>query len=200
MIDAVLVNLRARLTGLPVQREHLGLACLAAYLRADGYEVDIIDGAFLDLDEDGLLGRVADLDPRVVGFSPFLDNMGDVLHAVEALREQGLTAHITLGGHHATFICREILRDSHGTDSIVLGEGEEALAELVSCLASARPWQGIANVAHRSGTGEVTVNPCRPLIADLDALPSAWRGPGPHSARAGRRAHPSAALPARQRG
>ena len=83
-----------------------------------------------------------------------------------ALREEGFAGHISLGGHHAAFNAEEILADWPAVDSIVLGEGEEPLADLTRDVLAGRDWRGIPSLAFRV-PGGVTRNPCRPLIDDL---------------------------------
>jgi radical SAM superfamily enzyme YgiQ (UPF0313 family) len=55
-------------------------------------------------------------------------------------------------------------------DAVVIGEGEETVLELLAAVAAHRPLHGIKGIAYREGN-TVTVNPRRPLIQDINALP-----------------------------
>jgi radical SAM superfamily enzyme YgiQ (UPF0313 family) len=57
-----------------------------------------------------------------------------------------------------------------GADYAVCGEGEEAMAELVTALATGTDARNIANVWYK-GADRPIGNPLRPLIANLDSLP-----------------------------
>jgi radical SAM superfamily enzyme YgiQ (UPF0313 family) len=72
------------------------------------------------------------------------------------------------GGPHPTFF-PEMIEES-GVDAICVGEGEGALLELVENLATGRSISKIENLWVKTN-GEITRNPVRPLIQDLDKLP-----------------------------
>lgn len=176
MTDVVLVNLRAPFGGPPVQREHLGLAYLASYLLDRGHSVDLIDFEWSTERRSALVARILSQRPRIVGFSPFVTNIIQVLDCIDELAASGNESHITLGGHHATFHCREILSHHPSVDSIVAGEGELAFAELAEIVRSGRSLHDTLNIACRVGN-RLRRNPCRPLIRNLDRLPFPHRGP-----------------------
>lgn len=171
MRPVVLVNCRPRSRADEIQREHLGLAYLSSFLLQTEHDVRLLDGSCLGLSERELANAIAASDPAVVGFSLFLNNTRSVLEVVRILRQIGSTAHITLGGHHATFNHRELLIDHPEVDSVIMGEGEESLAELAERLKAGSTWSDVRNLAYRCGVGHVIANPLRPLIAPLDRLP-----------------------------
>ncbi len=57
-----------------------------------------------------------------------------------------------------------------GANAVVRGEGEGALAELADRLAKGVAWSDVKNLAFLK-QGSLVVNPMRPAIRDLDALP-----------------------------
>jgi radical SAM superfamily enzyme YgiQ (UPF0313 family) len=160
------------------------LSYLSAFLIRAGFSVQLIDNTFLGGDDAMLLAEIRKAQPALAGFSLFLTNAAAVLRLIAALGSTGWGGHVTLGGHHATFNYRAILRDNPGVASIVLGEGEEALAELVGRLRTGRPWQDVANLAYHDPWRGVVANACRPLVSDLDALPHPYRQPYAHAIRA----------------
>jgi len=150
--------------------ENLSTRYLAAALRQRGYLVEL--AAFSTANDLGAVVRQAQSSrPRLIGLSiifqyralEFLD-LADELHRV--LHQ----AHITTGGHFPTFAAADLLRYCTVLDSVVRGEGEFTLLELVQQLDSPETWPTILGLSFRRD-GQVVENPPRPLIADLDSLP-----------------------------
>jgi len=143
----------------------------AGRIRRD-HDVRVLDGGFYTID--GLLQTIASLKPDVVGFycSTVLWNVSR--EQIAACRRLLPFAHITVGGPLPTVIKQEYLEHSPECDSVVVGEGEETLAELLDRLAEGESLEGVAGTVYRRN-GEIIENPARPFIQDLDSLPSpAW--------------------------
>jgi anaerobic magnesium-protoporphyrin IX monomethyl ester cyclase len=154
----------------------LGLLYLSAYLKREGFSVEIFDSTF---------AAPADLAARfaagsgngrggVVGVYTNLITRGAVLAAIAAAKAHGWT--VILGGPESANYPAEYL--AHGADVVVLGEGEATMAELLPALAARGPHRlhGIAGAVFRDEAGEMVTNPERPQLADLDALPWPDRG------------------------
>ena len=76
---------------------NLGLGYLAATLRAEGYDVRVLD---IELPEVELVEAVLDADPMLVGFSLiFQFYIRRYAALMAALRDAGVEAHFTMGGH-----------------------------------------------------------------------------------------------------
>ena len=156
-----------------VCRTPTNLALLAAYVRKHGHEPKIVD---LDI-EGGTLEQIAHLvlvnDPQVIGFTcltPRFPITMEIIAECKRLKPEVVTV---VGGSHVTGLPEYALKEAV-LDFAVLGEGEVAFLELINNLASGQPVEKIANLIYRS-TGLVKINPVRPAIADLDALPfPAW--------------------------
>ncbi|MDP1807969.1 MAG: radical SAM protein [Actinomycetota bacterium] len=173
MVDVLLVNPpseSSRFTSTP--EEHLGLAYMTSALRQDGFSVEIIDAPAARLDYADLTKELSRRHFQLLGVSNlFQSNLASLLTWLETLKAGGLKAHITLGGHPATFTYREILTEFDAVDSCVRGEGEITIVELARALLTGADWRAVDGIAWRDGD-EVIVNPGRPLIEDLNAL--AW--------------------------
>lgn len=169
-MDIVLVNCRSLSSDYRKPVEHLGLGYLAATLEHSGYKVDVIDASFHRLDMKTVCNRVLYQKPELVGFTLYYSNVAETLKIIKSMRNSGFRGHITLGGHHATFNAADILNDFPQVDSVVMGEGEEALSNLADCLSSKRGWHSIPNIAFQ-WHGHTITNRCRPLISRLDCLP-----------------------------
>ncbi|MBN1336890.1 MAG: B12-binding domain-containing radical SAM protein [Deltaproteobacteria bacterium] len=113
-----------------------------------------------------VLEKVADCD--LVGVS-FLSSMFDsAVQVTRAVQRRFPGKPIVWGGFHPTAMPLEAL---DFVDMVCVGEGEDALLELVSCLEDGKdPWH-IRNFWFRRPDGRVVGNPLRPLIQDLDTLP-----------------------------
>ena len=91
------------------------------------------------------------------------------LKTASAAKEACPDAKIVMGGPHATFQDKEILRQEKVVDIIVRGEGEETLLELAK-QPELENIGDIKGITYRSG-GEIVQTPTRPFIQNLDALP-----------------------------
>ena len=117
--------------------------------------------------------RISEVQPDIIGvtggttcFSP------EALQSILLAKRLSPRSMIVAGGSHFTLVAKSILREVPEIDYILLGEGEESMVELVS-LASEGDWEGVKGIRGLafSEDGEVVVNPIRPFIPELDALP-----------------------------
>ncbi|MGD9781048.1 MAG: radical SAM protein [Kiritimatiellia bacterium] len=72
------------------------------------------------------------------------------------------------GGIHATVSPEDCLAHA---DWVCRGEGELAMVELARDLERGGHGRAVANLGWRNAAGETVLNPLRPLLQDLDALP-----------------------------
>ena len=178
--------------GLPAIQPPIGLAYIAASLRARGHEVLAVDG----LGE--AIGRVTDLhdgffvhgllpeeiaeridpDSDVVGVSTMFSSLWPISReVVNAIHRRLPNAALVCGGEHVTHCTELVLRDTPARHA-VLGEGEETVCELVAHLAGepgAPSLDRIDGLAYRDDTGRVVINPRRRRRRTLDEIPwPAW--------------------------
>lgn len=152
------------------EMENLGTRYLAAVLVQHSYSAEIVAFSMAS-DIDGIVQRVQVVRPRLVGLSmTFQYRAREFLALAAKVRSVLPGVHITAGGHFATCAATDLLHDYPALDSVVRGEGEYTLLELVQKLDNPEAWSEIAGLAYRHA-GEVVENPPRPLIADLDSLP-----------------------------
>jgi len=148
----------------------LGLASLAGALRSSGkHEVFIIDASAKGLDADATAKMLEDLDADVVGVtmnaSPY-HKFGNKL--AEAIKRRMRGTVLVAGGHHATFLYPQILRE--GFDFAVLGEGEETFTELINALECDGEVQDVKGIAYLEDGKIVRTEP-RGYLKNLDDLP-----------------------------
>ena len=163
----------------------LGLRYLHEHLLAHGHDSRLLFLNRYDDENAAALERlrafIAEFNPGMVGVSL---TAYDYPHARPfSVRCKQWFPEIPLvwGGIHPTTEPEDSLNYA---DLIVRGEGEGALLDLVTAMEAGTSPDNIDNLGFRRG-GETRLNPVRPLIQDLDALPmltqvpaAAWIHPG----------------------
>ncbi|GEM_PF-476405 len=154
--------------------ENLGIGYLASVLNSAGYNVRIY--CHNDFNDE-ILEVLREEDPVIVGFSVVYQYYIDTfINLVKFLREQGIAAHFTAGGHYPSLKYRELFSFTNALDSIVRFEGEYTLLELADCISSGRDWRHIKGIAFKCGD-EIITNPLRTFEKDLDKFPFPVRPP-----------------------
>lgn len=146
----------------------LGPAFLGAFLRRHGHEVAMVRVPF-DMSFDDVAALVRDAAPGLIGLSLTTRQWLRGRDVARELRAR-LDVPLVAGGLHPTFSAADVL-SRPGFDYVCVGEGEEAMLELVEALerdgrvdASSRP---IANIQVRGGPAHTPRKPFEPI----DALP-----------------------------
>lgn len=152
----------------------LGILSLASVCEAAGHRVALADAVAEGLGKEEVIARVAAFSPDVLGLSATTPVMAGAGSLALAIRRRFPGLFIVLGGPHATALPDETLSAFPAFDAVVMGEGEAAFLDLVSALASKRPFSGVPGLAIRVG-GAISRTVSRPAISDLDSLPfPAW--------------------------
>lgn len=151
-------------------REYLGLEYLAAFLRHHEYEVALLNCNSGTTAQEAVEAAIT-MNPRVVGIGiPAQPSLLGALRLIKNLHTAGYDGHITLGGHAPTFGFHDILRTMPEINTVVRGEGELTLLELMQTIESGGAFSDVKGISFRDGD-EIVINPSRPLIKDIDALP-----------------------------
>ena len=146
----------------------IGLLSIASYLEANGVEVLVHDclGPGAPGGIDANVARILRLEPGLVGFSTTTSGFLDAYQMARKLREARPTLENVFGGIHVSGVGAQLMERFPEIDHLVLGEGEVTLLEL----ARGQSPRAIEGLVWRDGE-EVTVNPLRGLVRDLDSLP-----------------------------
>jgi radical SAM superfamily enzyme YgiQ (UPF0313 family) len=116
--------------------------------------------------------------PDVIGFSTYIWNLTETLEICEILKIVKPEIKIILGGPEVSFGGEKILKDNPFIDFIVYGEGEETFKELMEALISNNgKYNNINGLIHIADDKVVTNSP-RPLIKDLNTIPSPYKNMG----------------------
>mgnify|MGYP001603459607 CR=1 FL=1 len=118
----------------PELEENLALRYLHASLVRAGHDSRIFD--FNARSQTVPIARqILEYGPELVGLSMvFTGRAREFVALAESLRQEGYAGHITAGGHFASFHADHMLTDVPALDSVVHGEGEGGLVDLVDNL------------------------------------------------------------------
>ncbi len=153
----------------------LGLACLAAKLRAEGLaEVAIVDAKFERLSYADIAERVRHFEPDVVGLTAFTNEIKPAAQVAQAVKSLSSRIFTVAGGVHASTLPRETLAEFAAFDCVVMGEGEITFAELIAALASRAALAAIPGLCFRDGD-RITRTAERGRSEPFDSFPlPAW--------------------------
>jgi radical SAM superfamily enzyme YgiQ (UPF0313 family) len=157
----------------------LGTIQLASLLRQKGHDVQVFDPG-LSTGPEALAPVLAAQRPDVLIIQDDSFNYLTKM-CLSVMREAAL--HMIGQGTAAG--CRVLVNSSDATDhpqaylqagatAVILGESEEAMAEVLAHWDAEQPWQHLANVAYLE-SGQLIARPKRPVLRALDELPPpAW--------------------------
>ncbi len=164
----------------------LGVLYIGALLRREGFDVSVLDADINGLTIGETVERIVATEPDVVGISLMTPQLLSALALCAALEHARPGIAIVLGGAHIDATKDDIFSMASTMDFAIHGEGELAMLECCQKLRDhgIRRDHGFANlvellrdvpnvITRDPVSGEVTVQPARPFLADLDSLPSA---------------------------
>jgi len=151
----------------------LGLAYLGAVLENEGHEVKVYNhfGDSWKLVFNQIKRTIIQEKPDVVGISSMTMNRTSAFKLSRLTKQIDPSIKVILGGVHPTTMYQQIL-ENFPVDFIVLGEGEETIAELAKKLNSKnkKAFYSIKGIAFKDGEKIVNTGN-RPSIMNLDKLP-----------------------------
>ena len=156
----------------------LGLAYIGAVVRNAGHEVRGFDlsvsknslaNYYLKSDQEFLL-ELSDYDPDFIGITCTTTNRVNITFWTEVLKKQLPRARILVGGPHPFFLPESYLRSNPAVDVLVLGEGEETIADYLEAVSEERDLRTVKGIAFREGNGSLIVNQLREAIGNLDLI------------------------------
>ncbi len=148
----------------------LGLASMAAYLEQRGIGADIVD-CYARPDSDRVIrDLLLDRKPALIGLSCTTSSFHDAIR-IALLAKQALPGiRSVFGGPHVSALREQLFADYPAMDFAVVGEGEEALAELAET--DGQDPSGIKGIIHRDpGDGTPRFTGYRDRGVELDSLP-----------------------------
>jgi len=156
-----------------------GVRSLSAFLRRQGFRTRIVflpgsigllteGGGFAYHYESSTMDDIVELcrDSALVGVS-FMSSYFDRAVQLTAGLKGTIGSTVIWGGIHPSCKPEEALEHA---DMVCVGEGEEALAELLAKLRAGEDGRRVPGIWCRDGA-QIVKSPLRPLIRDLDSLP-----------------------------
>lgn len=158
--------------------ENLALRSIGSSLEHAHHQVFFLD--FHELDQaDEVARAVVRVGANVVGLSMvFTARSLEFTELARAIRERRFAGHMTAGGHFASLHAEQLLKDNPALDSVIHGDGEEPMVELVEHLD--RP-EDVCGLTFRDESGRVISTDPRPNLDDLDQRPWPVRPPRFHA-------------------
>ena len=152
------------------------LPYLAAALRAEGHEVEILDLLLARTTPDKIERRMSRFRPQLVGITSVTLNHHIANGIAEVVRKCDETVAIAMGGPHVSFEIEGSFRDLPALDYIGIGEGEHTIVELARALEGRMDLRDVRGLAARDrATDKILRTAPRPLEDDLDTLPTPAR-------------------------
>ncbi|MDP3027340.1 MAG: radical SAM protein [Nanoarchaeota archaeon] len=149
-----------------------GIRTISSVLKKAGHEVILV---FMALSEDyskfytkheleslSKFCKNSDL----IGISSFVSTAPRAIQIIKYLKKR-LAIPIVWGGIHATISPEDCIKDCN---LVCVGEGEEAILDLVNAIMKKKKIDKIKNLWIKQGE-KIIKNPVRPLIDDLDSIP-----------------------------
>ncbi|MFC1511028.1 B12-binding domain-containing radical SAM protein [Candidatus Margulisiibacteriota bacterium] len=170
----------------PASSLPVGLLYIAAVLEEHKYDVEIYD-AQINIDQpiisdskDNMhMGdsweiveeEIRKRSPELVGISGnFTAQMENVIRTAEIIKKVNNNIITIVGGNHPTVRPDDFFLKTKAVDLVCLGEAEYTMLAIADALGNRRDFKAISGTAVWDG-GSVKINPRRPYIQDLDALP-----------------------------
>ena len=140
----------------------LGLISIGTVLEKAGFDVELLDGQHLNLDE-----ILKQLDADIIGINFTIFSTKSFNKIIRHAKKIG--AFVVVGGHAATPLYKQLLRKNRNVDIVVRYDGEEAFLKLVKQIQRGKlNLKNIPNIAYRKGN-EVSENDVE--LIDLKKLP-----------------------------
>jgi radical SAM superfamily enzyme YgiQ (UPF0313 family) len=163
--------------------ENLAIEFLSSFLKSRGHNVEVVfDPRVFSTEilhikkladffetKNEIVKQILEKKPDLICFSVFTLNYQRALAIAREIRKYNKVCPIVFGGIHVISV-PEIVIQEDCVDIICVGEGEEAIAELLDNVNDEEKKYEIKNLWLKKN-GKIIKNTCRPLIDDLDSLP-----------------------------
>ncbi|MCW4008039.1 MAG: B12-binding domain-containing radical SAM protein [Candidatus Bathyarchaeota archaeon] len=154
----------------PMKLPPLGLSYVAAALEKAGFKVEMLDNYLLRKPINEVKEIVKHANPEIVGMTCSSASYPRCVETAKAIKEALPSCKIVVGGWHPSYVPESMLQHPE-IDYVVMGEGEQAMVELATCLTKGdeAAAKQVAGVAYRHG-GKI-VQTVQKFIKNLDELP-----------------------------
>lgn len=169
--EVILLRPPSQVLSAPDCGEAMGLGYLAAELRKKGVRTLMIDARLMGLDVMQTVELLQMYSAPMLGVNLNFQYLAEsTIQLIHALRLRKYASHITVGGLYASVAYENLMKQAPGIDTIVRFEGERTYLELLEKMEQPQEWKTINGLVFRNQVGDVTINPLRTLIANLDEI------------------------------
>jgi anaerobic magnesium-protoporphyrin IX monomethyl ester cyclase len=147
------------------------LAYACGVLEKEGFQVELVDAPATGRDLSYILDLVKEFLPRIVVMdtsTPSIHNDAQVMQAIKGAVPGAFSLFV---GPHVSALPENSLRNYPEVDAVARGEYDYTARDLARCLAAGADLQDVLGLSYRCQDGEISHNPARPWIKDLDAIP-----------------------------
>jgi radical SAM superfamily enzyme YgiQ (UPF0313 family) len=150
----------------------LGLYYVAAVLKDNQYDVEILNWHDINATPPKIREVLEDKKPDLIGFSILNANRWGGIEIARTARQINPRVKIVFGGIGATFLWKHFLTHFQEVDFVVIGEGEHTFLKLIRCLEtdSLQAIEKINGLAYRKNGKPERTRQAQP-IGRLDDLP-----------------------------
>ena len=152
----------------------LGVTYVAAAFEAAGAEVKIFDYIVSAYSREKLEKQLESFRPDAVGATSVTMTFYEAQQILRDVKDYNPDIITMMGGPHVSFTAMDTLKQYPEIDLIVIGEGEDTIAELTPVLKQKGKWRDVRGIAYRSGD-EIIITGKRDFIMDIDRIPSPAR-------------------------
>ncbi|HLG25024.1 MAG TPA: radical SAM protein [Candidatus Nanoarchaeia archaeon] len=152
----------------------LSLGVLLAYVRKQGFEIELWDYNVEDFTEESFAERLKSSKPDIIGLAAMTASIKTAHQLATYVKKYSPDTLTVAGGPHVDALPMESMNEFKNFDIIVYGEAEDTFIELCQRIDKKEPLAGCKGILHRED-GKIIMEAPRPLIQDLDKLPYAAR-------------------------
>jgi len=152
--------------------ENLGIGYIAAYLRNNGIEVDILDANMANIKSEEVINNLTLENYFLIGISCSFEKLLDeAVIIAKSIKKVDPSIHINIGGHYPTFQHQAILTSYSCFDSVARCDGEVIAYNLVKAIQNNISLEKVEGLTFRNIQNDIIVNPKQELLENLDELP-----------------------------
>ena len=156
----------------PPSSPPIGPAMVAASLRQEGFEVDLVDADADNLSMDETVERIFEFKPEAVGLScNYITKHNPTLELARRIKARS-DVFVFVGGNHAAAYSEGLLEANGPIDVVLTGEGEPEAPALLRAMSETGSPVGAPGASIFTG-GKATLLAKRGHVDELDALPRA---------------------------
>jgi anaerobic magnesium-protoporphyrin IX monomethyl ester cyclase len=147
------------------------LATAAGVAIKDGHDVDLVDSPAAGYSVQDVIDRVAAKNVEALICDTSTPSILNDVSVMESLLAANPSLHVLLVGRHVSALPRETLEMSSMLQAVAVREYEYTVRDWLAAKACGASLSGVEGLVWRNGRGEITSNPPRPAIENLDELP-----------------------------